>query len=709
MPSDYVLELPSELEAVQRAVDFLMQRGEEAGFERDRLRLNFRVGVTEALVNAMVYGNEREAEKSIHVEASFDADCVQVVVRDQGAGFDPGALPDPTQPPHRGEAGGRGVFLIRSLMDSVSFNERGNEIRMTLRRRAAVGADLPDGHRKPEDAAALEGPATDTAVEEPSAEAPEPSTEGNGAGAGVTEEAAVADLPSTLTSEVRSVADDFLRHFPQTVLEVWARGAAGWSHLYGSQDGASSAEPPDEHMVVLVPGGPRLAVSAGGDGAAAAFFARSLELILGYEEEARLAARELAERYEEINLLYSISEILGAVVNLPDAATKILTEVAETLGGRRASIWVHDRERDRLVCAAAVGDEGSPSPIALDDPASVTARVFREREALNVERGGDLGRGGETGGRRLEEAFLSVPITYTPPDADSRTIGVITLVGRRHHERFSAGDARLLAAVASQIGAALETQRLMHDNVRQERFRRELELAHDLQMKLLPSTEELETRLKVAARCAPADSVGGDFYHLVRLSESRSAVVIGDVSSHGFAAALIMALSMSAIGIYARETESPAEVLRHLHRALVSELQTTEMYMALWYGVVDLDTRRITYANAGHPHAFMLRGDGGRERLPATNPPLGLVPLQDYGEAVLEWDPTEDMLVLFTDGLSNAYGEHGSPEGEYEMLDRIHEMRHMSGGDLLAQLFLEASQRPIDTPPDDRTALLVRG
>lgn len=512
-----------------------------------------------------------------------------------------------------------------------------------------------------------------------------------------------------LAGEVRTVADEYLRLFPERQVHVWLRENGSWADVYSSTGDAAGREPPPRHALVTTPTGRELALDVGEGGPALGFFARTLELILAYEEEARLAARELAERYEEINLLYTISEILGSVVNLPDAATKILTEVADTLGGRRASIWVLDAESDRLRRAASVGEEGAPPYIAVDDPVSVTARVFREREAMNVERGTEVPRREERGSKEHDEAFLSVPITYTPPEGESRTIGVITLVGRRHHERFSAGDARMLAAVASQIGAALETQRLMQENVRQQRFARELELAHDLQMKLLPPTDEASGRLRISARCAPADSVGGDFYHLIRLGEARTAVVIGDVSSHGFAAALIMALSMSAIGIYARETDQPAEVLRHLHHALMTELESTEMYMTLWYGVIDADEGTVTYANAGHPHAFLLRADGTRERMAATNPPLGLIPLPEYGVGRLEWDPADDIVVLYTDGLSGAFAPRGKTDGEQALLDHIHELRDRPGEEIVAQVFAEADRTRNQVPADDRTALIIRG
>lgn len=135
MHPDYVLELPNELDAIDRAVAFLLERGEEAGFERERLRLNFRVGLTEALVNAVMYGNERDPGKRVRLEASFDADKAVLRVTDEGSGFDPSTVPDPTHPDNRGEAGGRGVYLIRCLMDQVEYNDRGNSVTMVLHKR----------------------------------------------------------------------------------------------------------------------------------------------------------------------------------------------------------------------------------------------------------------------------------------------------------------------------------------------------------------------------------------------------------------------------------------------------------------------------------------------------------------------------------------------------------------------------------------------
>jgi phosphoserine phosphatase RsbU/P len=440
-----------------------------------------------------------------------------------------------------------------------------------------------------------------------------------------------------------------------------------------------------------------------------AFLASAVAATLGYEREARSAARELTERYEEINLLYFISEILASVLSVPDAATRILSEVTDVLGARRASLWVYHADEDELHLAAAVGEDGVPGPIAIQDPDSATAWVFRERQALNLERGTVL-----SSMPRLEprphgrEAFLSVPINYTPPKGTARTVGVITLVGRRSNVRFNAGDVRLLSAIASQIGAALETQRLVQASLRQERVVRELELAHDLQLKLLPDSASFEGPPEMAGRCVPADSVGGDFYQIFRLSNDRLGLMIGDVSSHGFSAALIMALTMSAVGIYAQESGPPAEVLRRVRRALIKELESTEMYLTLFYGVIDPAAGQIVYANAGHPHAFRITAAGVADRLGATDPPLGMVATERFGEATASWGGVGDMVCLFTDGLSDNFrNRHGS--GEQALVQDVVRRRAQPLEAIVDHIFRVSAQTSLGVPADDRTALLVRG
>jgi phosphoserine phosphatase RsbU/P len=516
------------------------------------------------------------------------------------------------------------------------------------------------------------------------------------------------DVPP-LPHGVVQLLERYARSHETADVRVWTRVQGDWVCLFPAllTDTAPSSRVRTE---VRTGDGERLfeLELGGSDHQDLEFLASAIEQVLGHEEEARSAAHELSERYEEINLLYSISEILASFLSMEKATTRILEEVADVLGARRAALWVADQARTRLTLTAAVGDDGVTDDIEIEDTSSVTARVFRERQPINLERGDALPRA--THHEPLphgEEPYLSVPVSFTPPDGGSRTVGVITLVGRRTDVRFSAGDLRLLTAIASQVAAALETQRLIRASLRRERFERELELAHDLQLKLLPDASRFVATANVAARCAPAESVGGDLYHLFELPNGRLGVVIGDVSGHGFSAALIMALTMSAIAIYSQEETQPGDVLRQVHEAIIDELETTEMYLTMLFAVVDRNGRVVQYSNAGHPHAFVVRADGDIERLAATSPPLGTVPLPEYGERTTTWG-ANDLLFLFTDGLSDAFSQDAGISGEQQLVAEIVGMRDAEPTTILDHLFRIAGAARPNVPPDDRTAVLLR-
>jgi sigma-B regulation protein RsbU (phosphoserine phosphatase) len=238
-------------------------------------------------------------------------------------------------------------------------------------------------------------------------------------------------------------------------------------------------------------------------------------------------------------------------------------------------------------------------------------------------------------------------------------------------------------------------------------LQRELELAHDLQLKLLPSPTVLQGDADVAARCLPADSVGGDFYSFSRLGRGRVGVMLGDVASHGFSAALVMAMVMSAAGIHAGASTTPDETLTALLESLSSELAKTEMHFSVFYGVLDPHAGRLSYANAGHPHAFRIPRAGPPERLESTAPPLGLATVGSIQRRQVPWSMGNDLLVLWTDGLVDARNEEGQPFGEQRLLDCVSKHRRDNPETIVSTVLNDAEAfgaRPID----DRTLLILR-
>jgi serine/threonine-protein kinase RsbW len=128
----FALELPSDLKTIEAAVSYLEARCRQWSFQGPCLELNFRVGVTEALANAVLYGNGSDPRKTVRVEVQLQPRRVEVHVIDQGSGFNPDSVPDPTAPENLERPGGRGLFLIRHLMDEMEYNARGNALRMVL-------------------------------------------------------------------------------------------------------------------------------------------------------------------------------------------------------------------------------------------------------------------------------------------------------------------------------------------------------------------------------------------------------------------------------------------------------------------------------------------------------------------------------------------------------------------------------------------------
>jgi len=130
---DLVLELPTDVRTIEHAVEYVIGRCPCCAEEARRLDLNFRVGLTEALSNAMLYGNSRDPSKRVLVEIAFLDECIQARVTDQGDGFDPASVPDPTTPENLTKPCGRGLFLMRKLLDEVKYNAQGNQVTLVLK------------------------------------------------------------------------------------------------------------------------------------------------------------------------------------------------------------------------------------------------------------------------------------------------------------------------------------------------------------------------------------------------------------------------------------------------------------------------------------------------------------------------------------------------------------------------------------------------
>ena len=246
---------------------------------------------------------------------------------------------------------------------------------------------------------------------------------------------------------------------------------------------------------------------------------------------------------------------------------------------------------------------------------------------------------------------LAVPLIYK-----DKVIGVLDL---EHTRRgfFTEDHKRTITTLAAQMAIAIENARLYEQIARQERrLERDLALARELQMRLLPQARPTMAHLEVAAKFVPARAIGGDMYDFIPYSLSRLGILIGDVSGKGAPAAIYAALVSGILRSHAPIEPAPAEMLSAVNLSLV-ERRIEAQFVSLIYAVWDDEHGTLTVANSGLPRPIYVH-DGKNEVIEATGLPLGLFDETEYDEFEFRMKPG-DMFVFFSDGILDARNRSG--------------------------------------------------
>jgi len=208
------------------------------------------------------------------------------------------------------------------------------------------------------------------------------------------------------------------------------------------------------------------------------------------------------------------------------------------------------------------------------------------------------------------------------------------------------------------MGAKLRGQRLEQEIRERERIGQELKVARSIQQASLPKEVPTIEDWQISPYYRPAREVGGDFYDFHLLSEGHVGLVVGDATAKGVPAALVMSSTRSMLRALARASNSPGEVLEQVNDLLVSDIPAN-MFVTCFYAILDPESGRLRYANAGHDLPYLHRGRGEAEELRARGMPLGLMPGMGYEEKEIELDVGEGVF-FYSDGLVEAH----DPKGE---------------------------------------------
>jgi sigma-B regulation protein RsbU (phosphoserine phosphatase) len=421
--------------------------------------------------------------------------------------------------------------------------------------------------------------------------------------------------------------------------------------------------------------------------------------IAGGIENAQLYTRTTRQA-RILLLLNEIARELSSILNLDELLSRVAELLRRLIDYQMFSILLLDSSGDKLQHRFSL----------------------RFHENINLKREVPLGRGLVGYAAESRQAVLVPDVSKDPryvegnPETRSelavpliykdKVIGVLDL---EHTRRgfFTDEHRRTMMTLAAQVAIAIENARLYEEIARQERrLERDLALARELQMRLLPQTLPKLANLELAAKFVPARAIGGDLYDFIPYSLSRLGIVIGDVSGKGAPAAIYAALVSGILRSHAPIEPAPAEMLRAVNLSL-AERRIEAQFVSLIYAVWDDEHRTLLVSNSGLPRPIHVHS-GKNHVIEVTGLPLGLFDDANYDEFRFKMKPG-DMFVFFSDGILDARNRNGDLFGRGRVEKLVEECGGRSADCVVDILFQAVAEHSAGVETfDDQTVVAIK-
>jgi sigma-B regulation protein RsbU (phosphoserine phosphatase) len=419
------------------------------------------------------------------------------------------------------------------------------------------------------------------------------------------------------------------------------------------------------------------------------------------------------EAYDSEQVLSQLSEDVRKYTDSGALLQTVSKCVAETLHVTRIGMLLRNGKDFTLTRSVGVSSNGA-GILALPATSSTIRNLGRTNSPALLYKDNPDGwymLADETERNTLDDLGVELLL---PLPGRSKLMGVMALGPKQSEAAYSKSDLHLLQVLATQTGMALEMSELAHSLANEAALRasahREMEIAREVQERLFPQEMPKLVGASIAGACRPAQGVGGDYYDVFPLQDGRLGLAIGDVSGKGISAALLMAsLRASLRGVTLDNPREFAKLMDKVNR-LVYEASADNRYATFFFGALDPVTHVLECVNAGHNAPLILRQtpDGPQIlRLEADGPVVGLLPLAPYTEQRVQLLPG-DLLVTYTDGISEAMTHDDEEWGEDRMMDAAAAVPAGAKADeVLRSIFTQADRFTAGAPQHDDMTLLI--
>ncbi|HKP73285.1 MAG TPA: SpoIIE family protein phosphatase, partial [Pyrinomonadaceae bacterium] len=462
----------------------------------------------------------------------------------------------------------------------------------------------------------------------------------------------------------------------------------------------------------------------------------------------RLALRRSPPAYDEQRILLDLGHAARAATSIDELYKLIVRMIGDALNARNVSIFVRDDATGDFVCRmstlhaedvdahdtrhGASSEASGSSQLLLRSAAFVVKRLRNLAIPLSIEPkdfetwmlalssaepAAREARERESATLRRIDARLLLQIKMK-----GQLVGILSLGGREGAREFSARDQQLLVSVASQLALVIENSKLVARLVEEERLRRELELAAEVQRRLFPTHAPASATLELSGFCRPARGVGGDYYDFLTFDLEQIGVAVADVAGKGISAALLMSIVQASLRSQAMtncasvQTEGSIANLVSAMNRLLCRSTGDASYVTFFYAQFDERTRQLTYVNAGHNPPFLIRPQpvalresaaaGACVKLTTGGPVIGLFESFFYEEEMIQLQ-SGDLLVAYTDGVTEALSPGGEEFGEERLRDLLTAAPHLSAEEMRDRVVRDVQTWSAGAPQHDDLTFVI--
>ncbi len=400
----------------------------------------------------------------------------------------------------------------------------------------------------------------------------------------------------------------------------------------------------------------------------------------------------LVDASKHLNTTFDLEQLLSIILHL---ATKNLT-------AERGTIYLIDDKKKELWSKVLKG-EGLVE-IRLPIGTGISGTVAQTGETINLKDASKDARfysGFDKKSGFRTKTMLCMPMR----NRHNKIIGVFQIINKKRGS-FDKEDELFLNAFSEHAALAIENARLHQTSLESERVHRELQIAGEIQQRLLPKEIVPVPHYEVAAVAQPCATVGGDFYDVISLGNNRYSFVMADVTGKGVPAALLVSTLHASLRAYIHSNTDLAELTAKLN-SLVFQNSPAERFITFFIMILDCESHQLTYVNAGHNYPYLFHPQNRNVlELEASGLPLGMMDNVKYESCQVSLG-RDDVLMLYTDGVTEAMDKAQQQYSEERLKQTILGSLSNPAREIKERVLEDVRKFIGQEPPSDDLTLLV--